>query len=238
MKKITKLTIAMVAAMTVGGLMPTSAFAQNDPRDQVIPTVNFQQAEIREALKILFRNVGVNYSVANDVTGFVTASLSNVPFETALRNLLDQVEATYRFENGIYSIIHREKETSPLVPNGQKPDDLIPQADRKRLIRLHIRHADPQYVFTLLLGRANFTTQPEISALSLFGGGGGFGGGGFGGGGNGGFGGGGNGFGGGGFGGGGFDQGGGGFGGGGFGGGGFGGGGAPGKGGGSFGGAG
>jgi len=55
--------------------------------------------------------------------------------------------------------------------------------DGKILWRLHIRHADPQLIYMLLAGTANFNTSPEMSTIINFGGGqngggqGGFGGG-------------------------------------------------------------
>ncbi len=221
----------LVAALAVCTLMlaPLRAIAQGDPRDKIIPSLELDQADIRDALKILFRSVQVNYTIASDVQGTVTVSLKNVPFETALRNVLSQADATYRVEGGIYVIIKKVVENPTSSNEGTtvatKPENL-PR-------RIKIRHADPQLIMVLLNGAQSTFLQPEMSTI-VSGGSGGAGGGsgGFGGGlGGGGFGGGGlgGGSGGGGFGGGGF--GGGGFGGGGRGGGGFGGGGGGGRGG-------
>jgi hypothetical protein len=226
-----------VGAMLVVGLFagaPIQAQAQTDPGTN-IPSLELNQADVRDALRALFRNVGVSYSIAPDVQGTVTLSLRNVPFETALRNVLNQVEATYRIEAGIYQIIRRQ---TPVVdPTGSQLP--LPDPGAGLVVRrLRIRSADPMFIAMMLSESQDYTASPEISTIvkgSQFGGigggfggggglgGGGLGGGGFGGGGLGGGGLGGGGFGGGGLGGGGF--GGGGLGGGGFGGGGFGGGG-------------
>lgn len=205
----------IVASVILGGILigaPVRALAQNDPRDVVIASLQLDQADIRDALKILFRNVGVSYSVDSNVQGTITCDLKNIPFETALRSVLSQVNATYRIEGGVYYIVLKKSESER--PGGETTDTAPTKAENPTR-RLHIRSADPALIFTLLSSsmRTDTQLQPEMSTLI----GGGFGGGGFGGGQGG--------FGQGGFGQGGFGQGGGGFGGGGFGGGGFGGGG-------------
>ena len=230
------LTFLISAAVMTGlfAFAPVQASAQEDIGQRQIPSLELDSADVREALKILFRSVNVSYSIAPDVQGTITVSLRNVPFETALRNILNQVDATYRVEGGIYQIIRREDfTTTPTTPT----DTNVP-APTLPVRRLKIRSADPQFIMLMLSGTQSTQIMPEMSTLfksgggGFGGGGGGFGGqgggfGGFGGGGLGGFGGGGLGGGGlGGFGGGGFGGGGlGGFGGGGFGGGGAGGGG-------------
>lgn len=222
-KNFTKwMAAALIGATLVGA--PISAYAQVDPGTKIIPSLELNDADIRDALRLIFKQVGVPYTINPDVQGTVTASLTNVPFETALRSLLDQVGATYRVEGGIYSIILRPKDTG-----GERPTDgetTQPTKSESLPQRIQIRHADPLMIIRLINAEWDPYMEPEMSSFPRggagggngggFGGGngGGFGGGGFGGGNQGGgFGGGG--FGGGGFGGGGFGSGGGGFGGGG-----------------------
>jgi hypothetical protein len=231
----------VVAGLTLGLLAfaPATLSAQEDPSQKNVPHLELQQADIRDALKLLFESVGIqNWSIANDVQGQVTIKVTNLPFETVLRNILNQVGATWRVEAGVYQIVKREPPQASQPQGGDTGTVASSTVTRK----IQISHADPMLIALLLSAdQLQFGLPPELSTFSgaQFGGfggggfGGGFGGGGFGGGfGGGGFGG---GFGGGGFGGGGF--GGGGFGGGGFGGG-FGGGGFGGRGGGGFGGGG
>jgi hypothetical protein len=238
-----KLALGVLFGSAFLGGLPSTASAQDDILTQIVPSLEFQEADVREALRSLFRSKNVSYSIAPDVQGTVNVSLKNVTFEVALQNITRQVDATYRIEGGVFNIIRREVTTSD-VPTGLDPATVAPTST-KVVRRIKIRAADPQFI-AMMIGQANGSQQyilpPEISTLSgggmggMGGGMGGMGGGGFGGGmggmGGGGFGGGG--FGGGGFGGGGF---GGGMGGGGFGGG-MGGGGFGGRGGGGFGGGG
>ena len=74
-------------------------------RSQAIPVIELDQADIRDALKIIFKAVNASYTASNDVQGTVTVHLRDVPFETALRNVLNQVNATYRVEGNVYVII-------------------------------------------------------------------------------------------------------------------------------------
>ena len=169
---------------------PTSAFAQNDPSQTNIASLEFQSTDVREALRALFKNVGVSYTIAPDVQGTITVSLKNVPFETALQNITRQVEATYRIEGGVYQIVRREDPT----PTGTTTDNgvgtLAPNRNVRRKIK--IRYADPQFIAILLgtdKGSQNYGLAPEISTIQNtpqsqggglgggLGGGGGFGGG-------------------------------------------------------------
>lgn len=219
--------LAALSALFVGAFLlgPVNAPAQEDIRKKPVGSLDLQDAPIRDALRLLFDAVGVqNWTISQDVQGNVTARLRDVPLETALRNILEQVDATYSIEAGVFKIFRRE------LIRVDRPIEEPRAATTSVTKRIQIMHADPMLIAFLLSGGGTgggqggltFGLPPEMSTLS--GGFGGFGGGGFGGGGQ--FGGGrGGGFGGGGFGGG---Q----FGGGGFGGGQFGGGGRGGRGGG------
>jgi hypothetical protein len=204
MRKFAKAAVGAVLAASFIVVAPTSARAQEDVGGQVIQSLELEQADVREALRILFKNVNISYSIAPEVQGFVTVSLKRIPFETALQSILNQVDATYRVEGGVYHIIKREAPAPRPVDIGTPPST-TPQ---NPIRRLKIRSADPAYIILMLTGGGRPGSSPEISALR----GGGFGGGGiggntgggqgFGGSGTGGFGGGGGGLGGGGFGGG------------------------------------
>jgi type II secretory pathway component GspD/PulD (secretin) len=223
MKKRITLTLGALLAISMLAGAPAKATAQDDVSQKIIPSLELDSADVREALRALFKNVGVSYSIAPEVQGTVTVSLRNVTFEAAIQNILKQVNATYRVDGGIYQIVLKEQiDLTPDNNNNQGPT-----RNPTVIRRLKIRSADPQLIITLLSGSQSTGVAPEESTIfntpqNQGGGqGGGFGGGGLGGGGLGGGGLGGGGLGGGGLGGGGF---GGGTGGGGRGGGGFGGG--------------
>lgn len=184
MKKTLGLTTLVLAALLA--VVPASIGAQqNDPKNQNIPSLDFEQADIRDALKLLFDQVGVSYTIDPGVQGTVIAHLQNVTFETALRNLLNQVNATWRVEGGVYNIIVKPDPGSTTPDQGpiEAPNTVNP------IVRIPVKSADPQLIVMMLKGEAGFDTQPEITGLTFgdlpavgsSGGGGGFAGGGGGG---------------------------------------------------------
>jgi len=175
----------MVSALAVGAFLvaPVSSVAQEDPSQKIVPHLELQQAEIRDALKLLFESVGIqNWGIANDVQGTVTIKVTNLPFETVLRNILNQVGATWRVEAGVYQIVKREPPAPPPTGGGDTGSVASSTVTRK----IQISHADPMLIALLLSGeQLQFGLPPELSTFSgaQFGG---FGGGRFGGGGRGG----------------------------------------------------
>ena len=88
------------------GLVSTirTASAQSAPQD-TIATLEFHNADAREAIRQLFKTGGRSFTVDPAVQGSVTLSLRNVSFDTALTNLTRQVDATYRVEDSRYEIL-------------------------------------------------------------------------------------------------------------------------------------
>ncbi|MEX2243803.1 MAG: hypothetical protein WD716_08165, partial [Fimbriimonadaceae bacterium] len=171
---------AVLGLVVVGSMLTAPIVGTAHGQDQkIIPSLDLDQADIRDALLIIFKHAGYSYSVENGVQGTVTVHLVNQPFESVLRNVLNQVGATYRIEGGIYNIMPRP---TPEPPTPVDPGTGSGSSDVIRKIR--IRHADPSLIVLILSGQADIGTQPESSTLQ-FGGGGMSGGGGFGGGGGG-----------------------------------------------------
>lgn len=210
--KVRNVWVVMLALIGFAFCTPVKSFAQGDVRDKIIPSLQMEDGDVRDALKIIFRFAGASYIVAADVQGTVNIDITNQPFETVLRAVLNQVDATWVNEGGIYNIIRK-----PAVDGGVTAPvtDVNPGAGTqtsKFPRRIRISHADPALIIQLMGNpeTANPYLEPEMSTKvsggggGFGGGGGGFGGGGFGGGGSGGGGFGGGGFGGGGSGGGGF----------------------------------
>lgn len=119
------LGLALVGSVTA---VPVRAYAQ-DQGEKIIPSLDLDQADVRDALKIIFKVTGYSYSVDPAVQGTITVHLENKTFETVLRNVLNQVGATYRLEAGVYNIVPRPvvPSTVPGLPGDQfvvaPPDD-------------------------------------------------------------------------------------------------------------------
>ncbi len=162
--------IAALAAMTIGGV--SSAQAQDNILDKKIESAEYQQADIREALKTLFRQVDANYSILPEVQGTVTINMKNARFELVLQNLLNQVNATFRYEAGVFVIVPRPPESNPLNPGDETtpgPGPTPPKITRK----IYIRSMDPM-LMAMLIGQSgqNWSGSPEPMSLGRMGGGG------------------------------------------------------------------
>ena len=187
MNRSLKLTLGTALAVALLGAVPSLSMAQNtDYLNKIVPSLDYQQADVREALRALFRSApGSSYTIATDVQGVITVSLKGVTFEAALQNITRQVDATYRIEGGVVNIIRRIVETGGNVDTG------TPTIENKPTLvlrRLKIHAADPQFIALMIganKGSQNFKLAPEMSTIQNAagaGGGTGGGGGGFGGG--------------------------------------------------------
>lgn len=165
--KMQKAISAILGVALVGTLIvaPMMGVAQ-DPDDKIIPSLDLDQADVRDALKIIFKNAGYDYSVDQQVQGTVTVHFQNVPFETAIRNVLRQVGATYRIEVGIYNVIP--------VPPPEIPIDTIDVGDiapTEVIRKIPIMHADPSLIVRILTGVSDIGDAPESTLVPLGGGG-------------------------------------------------------------------
>lgn len=102
-----------LAAVSIGLVSKVRAQpqpTQADVSQQIVPSLEFQNTDVRQGLRSLFKIVNTSYSIAPEVQGTVALSLKNVTFETALQNVLRQVDATYRIRAGVYEIMKRSNE--------------------------------------------------------------------------------------------------------------------------------
>lgn len=107
-------------AMKLTTLDPTTGMVTKKVRPVIDLRAN--QADVRETLRNIFRQSGISYSISPDVQGTVTADLQNVTFETALANVLRQVDATYLVEAGVFHIVRPDNRTV-LPPQGSMPSE-------------------------------------------------------------------------------------------------------------------
>jgi type II secretory pathway component HofQ len=148
-------------------------------------SINLENAEIRYVVKLLFQSVGVNYVLDQSLQGiYVTVSLNDVPFRTALESILrasSQTPLTYRVENGIY-IISPKQETQE-TPTGKEEKTEETSKPKTRFQKIQVNHAD---AVSLAYAFGGYQIYSRFSSSGFGRGGGygnGFGGGGFGGGG-------------------------------------------------------
>lgn len=143
------------------------ALSSKDMRDKIIPHLDLRNIDVRNAIDIIFKDTDASYTVDGGVQGKITVKAEQKPFETVLRNILNQIGASYRIQQGIYEIVMRKR----LSVSRFQPDDPvmpIPGVDGVGIYRIPIRHADPALVVKLLSeGSFDWKIGSEISLLNL-----------------------------------------------------------------------
>ena len=116
-------------------------------------TVDIEDMDIREALKTLFKDTGLSFSIARDVVGRArTVYFKEVPFRQALDNLAKSEDLVYSVENNVVTIRRKP---------GYDP--------RKKLVNLEVRDTPLADALETLLGDAgiNYTIDPSVNDLKV-----------------------------------------------------------------------
>jgi hypothetical protein len=117
-------------------------------------SLEMENADLRYALKLLFKSAGANYTIDPAVQGTVTASLTDVPFRKALESVLKTASSalplTYRVEEDVFHVSVR-KEAETAGPN-ETPEIEKPSVRRPRIVKIHLNFMDPADLADLLGG--------------------------------------------------------------------------------------
>jgi type II secretory pathway component HofQ len=125
-------------------------------------TLNLESASIADALKLLFRSVGYNYTLDESVVGgYVTVSLKDVTFETALRTILRSANPplTYRVDGGVYIITPRVETYETTTAETTVEEQPQPQV---RTEKITLQHLDSLAIAQLLGGTAIALNQDRL----------------------------------------------------------------------------
>lgn len=112
--------VAFACVLTAAVLLPpsaaeaqdtvpiTTAAPANNTAAQKLPdvTLDFRNAPIREALEQLFRSAKADYSLDATVTGFITLSVIDQPFENALNLFINSASTPLKYtrEGNVYIV--------------------------------------------------------------------------------------------------------------------------------------
>jgi len=105
----------------VVAVSPMTAYAQQERNPNSI-TLDLKDAPIRTTLEMAFKQAGItNYVIDNNVAGFVTMTITDQPFENALKLIMRAatVPLTYIKENNVYIVKPRQisQNTLPATPD-------------------------------------------------------------------------------------------------------------------------
>jgi len=104
-------------------------------------TVDLKEAPIRSTIEMMFKQAGIkNYVIDNSVSGFVTCTLTDLPFENSLKIVMrvSTVPLTYIKENDVWII--KERISIPPVVN---PVFEMPKRNNVMFERIPLSYIDP-----------------------------------------------------------------------------------------------
>jgi type IV pilus assembly protein PilQ len=73
-------------------------------------SLNVVNSPVKEVIRSITEQAGINYFVYSELAGSITANVSNMPFERALGFILQDTKYTYSIDNGVYMIGDRKDE--------------------------------------------------------------------------------------------------------------------------------
>jgi type II secretory pathway component GspD/PulD (secretin) len=103
-----------LAALAAQGILTSTEVTAARSHKTNVPFLEVNQADAREVIKRLFWDYHFAGTIAPEVQGTITLSLRNVDFDTALQNILRQVEATYRIDHGFFEIVRTPDPSSSI----------------------------------------------------------------------------------------------------------------------------
>ena len=118
---VTRILVIGLGLAGVVAVSPMTAYAQQERNPNSI-TLDLKDAPIRTTLEMAFKQAGItNYVIDNNVAGFVTMTITDQPFENALKLIMRAatVPLTYIKENNVYIVKPRQisQNTLPATPD-------------------------------------------------------------------------------------------------------------------------
>jgi type IV pilus assembly protein PilQ len=104
----------------------SSVEVNEDSSGKRMVSLNVVNSALKDVVRNMAEQAGINYFEYSDLTGSVTASVSNMPFEKALVFILRDTKYTFTEDKGVFMI-------------GDRKDEGLRQ---ERLVQLHYRSVD------------------------------------------------------------------------------------------------
>jgi type II secretory pathway component GspD/PulD (secretin) len=139
------MAVALAWAGAARAQQPSAAAAAPaSPAAEGVVNLDLQDAPIRDALTQLFHDSHVDYSIANDVGGFVTMKVTAQPLESALRLMMRAVgDLTYDRVNGVYFVRRRAIDTQPAIAAAAPAPLPEPQVAEQGWDTIQLNYIDP-----------------------------------------------------------------------------------------------
>jgi type IV pilus assembly protein PilQ len=92
------IALTATAAGVVQNVTPAPRAATTDNKDTDSISLHLQNADIRDVLKVFGELTGKKMDVASEVSGKIDVDINNIPWETALKQVVSQVCAKARID--------------------------------------------------------------------------------------------------------------------------------------------
>jgi type IV pilus assembly protein PilQ len=92
--------------------LPSSSMinVSQDSRGKKLISLNVVNAPVKDIIKNISEQAGINYFVYSDLAGNTTATVQNIEFDEVLKYILQGSKYTFNFSNGVYMIGDRTDE--------------------------------------------------------------------------------------------------------------------------------
>ena len=152
-----------VAALLCVVVPAFAAGGREDPSDEGLVTLEFVDADLRDALRMVGKQCGVNMVISNAVSGTVSLSLEGTTLEETLDALISVGGLDYVREGDIVTV-HTVEE---LIEERLRREELWgepppPKAAEPRPLVLHLRYVDAERVLDVVQGMLS-----ELGTVSL-----------------------------------------------------------------------
>ncbi len=120
--------VAGVAVLAIAGsTLVSRSYAQSAQSKVGYINQSFQDTDIRDAIKEVCEAANVSYTISPEVSGSITAGLSNQTFEGALTSLIRNSNVTYLLKGGVYDFMPRvTTHILTTAPRAQQPPQGFP----------------------------------------------------------------------------------------------------------------
>ena len=145
--------LVLVILLTLIVIAGGTAFAQMaavQPGHQRLVTLRLKDTPVKSAIEALFGNPPPSYAIEGGVSGEITMSIIDQPFDKALNVLLRTAGLTYRIQNGVYIIGVKKSEEVPFEPPVPVFDSEPEVVEQQKYVRLQLKYIPVEDVVDIL----------------------------------------------------------------------------------------
>jgi type II secretory pathway component GspD/PulD (secretin) len=160
---------ALLALLAALALAATSFSVGQEPTTSAAAGIQLkvEKIDVREALRSIFKQANISYTIAPEVKGSVSADFRGLVIEDAVSVLVRQVNAVVRVEGGVYQVMPFDESPRVVILDG-------PIAGSKQVLRSEAQvtfaSADDKFLYFLRddsVMKVDKATMTTVATLPL-----------------------------------------------------------------------